>query len=104
MTPHRFQRQVAQVDEDYDDAQFQLACIANRRAELLSKDRTTVSESERNYEQAAQILTRLITDHQRIPHYREEMAVTCSGRAEIRLAMDRVLDAQRDCESALATA
>ena len=85
----------------YDDAQFQLACIANQRGELLSTDLSKLSESEQNYEQAAQILTRLISNHKSIPHYREEMAVTLCGRAAVRLAMGRIPDAQRDCEAAL---
>ena len=92
---------VAQDDEVFDDSQFQLACIANQRGELLSKDLAKLAESERNYEQASQILTRLIKDHKLIPYYREEMVVTLSGRAAVRLAMTRIPDAQRDCEAAL---
>ena len=92
---------VAQDDEMYEDFQFQLACIANGRGELLSTDRSTLMEAEKNYEQASQILTKLISDHKLIPHYREEMAATLCGRAAVRLAMTRIPDAQRDCEAAL---
>ena len=92
---------IAQDDQFYDDAQFQLACIANGRGELLSTDLARLVESEKNYEQAAQILTRLISKHKLIPHYREEMAATLCGRAAVRLAMNRIPDAQSDCEAAL---
>ena len=64
-------------------------------------DLSKLPESEKNYEQAYQTLTRLITNHKLIPHYREEMAVTLCGRAGVRLAMARIPDAQRDCEAAL---
>ena len=67
---------VPQDNEFFDDSQFQLACIANQRGELLSTNLSKLPESENNYEQASQILTRLITNHKLIPHYREEVAVT----------------------------
>ena len=92
---------VPQDDEVYDDSQFQLACVANHRAELLSREPSTLAESERSYEEASRILARLITNHKLIPHYREEMAVTFCGRAAVRSAMNRVPDARRDCEAAL---
>ena len=92
---------VAPDDEYYNDAQFQLACIANKRGELLITDLSKFAESEKNYEQAYQTLTRLINNHKLIPHYREEMAMTLGGRAAVRLAMARIPDAQRDCEAAL---
>jgi tetratricopeptide (TPR) repeat protein/tRNA A-37 threonylcarbamoyl transferase component Bud32 len=91
---------VAREDEAYDDAQFQLACIANQRGELLGKDPSSLAESERSFEQASQILVRLIAGHRLIPHYREEMAVTLCGRAAVRLAGARITEAQRDCEAA----
>jgi eukaryotic-like serine/threonine-protein kinase len=92
---------VAQDDEVYDDSRFQLACIANQRGELLSTDLAKLPESEKNFEQASQTLTRLINNHKVIPHYREEMAVTLCGRAAVRFAMTRIPDAERDCEAAL---
>jgi serine/threonine-protein kinase len=92
---------VARDDEVYDDAQFQLACIANQRGELLSRQPATLVEAERSYEEATRILARLVTDHKLIPHYREEMAAALCGRAGVRLAMDRIPDAQGDCEAAL---
>jgi tetratricopeptide (TPR) repeat protein/tRNA A-37 threonylcarbamoyl transferase component Bud32 len=92
---------IAPDDEYYNDAQFQLACIANQRGELVITDQSKIPESEKNYEQAYQTLTRLITNHKLIPYYREEMAVTLCGRAGVRLAMARIPDAQRDCEAAL---
>jgi len=91
---------IAQDDEVHDDSQFQLACIANQRGELLSADVSKLAECEKNYEQAAQILTRLIGNHKLIPHYREEMAVTLCGRAALHLAMNRIADAEHDCEAA----
>jgi serine/threonine-protein kinase len=92
---------VARDDEVYDDAQFQLACIANQRGELLSRQPATFVEAERSYEDATRILARLITDHKLIPHYREEMAAALCGRAGVRLAMESIPDAQGDCEAAL---
>jgi eukaryotic-like serine/threonine-protein kinase len=92
---------VPREDEVYDDAQFQIACIANQRGGLLCKDLSRFPESEKNYERATRILERLIKDHKLIPHYREEMAVTTSGRAAARLAMGRIPDAERDCKTAL---
>jgi tetratricopeptide (TPR) repeat protein len=92
---------VAEDDEIYDDSQFQLACIANGRGELLSTDPKALPESEKAYEQAAQVLTRLIGKYKLAPHFREEMTVTLCGRAAVRGAMARIPDAQRDCEAAL---
>ena len=92
---------VAEDDESYDDSQFQLACIANGRAELRSTDQQALLQSEKNYEQAAQFLTRLIRKYTLAPHFREEMTVTMCGRAAVRVAMARIPDAQRDCEAAL---
>jgi tetratricopeptide (TPR) repeat protein len=96
----RVASRIPRDEEAYDDAQFQIACISNQRGELL-KDLSRLPESERNYERAAGILERLIKDHALIPHYREEMAVTTSGRAAARLAMGRIADAQLDCQAAL---
>ena len=92
---------VLRDEEAYDDAQFQIACISNQRGELLCKDLSRFPESEKNYERATRILERLIEDHKLIPHYREELAVTSSGRAAARLAMGRIPDAERDCKAAL---
>ena len=92
---------VAPDDELYEDAQFQLACIANQRGELSCADPAKLPESERAYEQATQILTRLMSNHKLIPHFREEMAVALCGRAAVRRAMARIGDSQRDCEAAL---
>ena len=93
--------QVPREDETYDDAQFQLASLCNQRGDLLGKDLSRFPESEKNDEQAALILERLMEDHKLVPHYREEMAVTMSGRAAARLAMGRIAAAQRDCQAAL---
>src|SRR5262249_30600223 len=76
---------VPREEEAYDDAQFQGASIANQRGDLLCKDLSRFPESERNYERAARILERLIKNHALIPHYREEMVATMSGRAAARL-------------------
>ncbi len=92
---------VAQDDDSYDDSQFQIAIIANQRGELLSTDLAKLRESEQSYEQAAQVLTRLISNHELIPHYREEMAATLCGRAGVRLAMTHIPAAQLDCDAAL---
>ena len=97
----RVAKSVAEDDEIYDDAQFQLACIANGRGELLSTDQKALPESEKNFEQAAQVLTRLIGKYKLAPHFREEMAVTLCGRAAVRVALARIPEAQRDCEAAL---
>jgi tetratricopeptide (TPR) repeat protein len=91
---------IPQDNEFYDDSQFQLACILNQQGELLSTDLSKLPESEKQYEQASQILTSLSNKHKLIPHYREEMAVTLCGRAAVRVAMARIPDAQRDCETA----
>jgi eukaryotic-like serine/threonine-protein kinase len=92
---------IAPGDEFYADSQFLLACIANGRGELLSAERSRLAESEKSYEQAAQILTRLMSSHKSILYYREEMAATLCGRATVRLAMSRIPNAQRDCEAAV---
>ncbi len=91
---------VPQDDEVYDDAQFQLSCTANERGELLSTDVSKLAQSEKNYEEAAQILTRLIAENKLMPHYRQKMAATLCGRAAVRLAMNHIADAERDCEAA----
>jgi tetratricopeptide (TPR) repeat protein len=91
---------VARDDDVYDDAQFQLASIANRRGELSSKDPSRRAESERSYEDASGILARLIAAHRQIPHYREEMAVTLCGRSAVHVATAHIPEAQRDCASA----
>ena len=91
---------VAKDDAYYDDCQFELAVIANQRGELLSTDLAKLRESEQSYEQAAQILTGLISNHEAVPHYREEMVATLCGRAGVRVAMNQILDAQSDCKAA----
>jgi tetratricopeptide (TPR) repeat protein len=91
---------IAEDDPIYDDSQDQLACIANQRGELLSTDLSKLQESENTFEQADKILSRLINKHKVIPLYRELMAATLCGRAAVRLAMNRIPDAQRDCEAA----
>jgi serine/threonine protein kinase len=92
---------VPREEDAYDDAQFQIACISNQRGELLREELSRFPESEKSYERAASILERLIEDHRLIPHYREELAVTTSGRASARHALGRISDAQRDCKAAL---
>lgn len=92
---------VAQDDESYDDSQYQLALIAKQRGELLSTDVAKLPQSESSYEQAIAILTKLITNHKLVPHYREEVAAAHCGRAAVRIAMKRISDAALDCEAAL---
>ena len=92
---------VAQDDESYDDSQYQLALIAKQRGELLSTDVAKLPQSESSYEQAIAILTKLITNHKLVPHYREEVAAAHCGRAAVRIAMKRISDAVLDCEAAL---
>ncbi len=92
---------VPRDDDVYDDAQFQLACIANQRGELSRKDASRRAESEGYYDEASRILERLIKNHGQVPHYREEMAATLCGRAGVRLATARITEAQRDCATAL---
>jgi tetratricopeptide (TPR) repeat protein len=96
----RIAQMVAKGDECYDDSQFQLAVIANQRGELLSADRPTLPESELSYTQAEEILTRLISNHELIPHYREELAAALCGRAGARVAMNHIPDAEHDCTAA----
>jgi serine/threonine protein kinase len=91
---------VATDDAYYDDCQFQLAVIANQRGELLGSDPSSLPEAEQSYEQAEAILKRLISNHELIPHYREEMAAALCGRSGVRLAMKHIPGAQRDCEAA----
>jgi eukaryotic-like serine/threonine-protein kinase len=93
---------VVRGEEVYDDAQFQLACIANRRGELARKEPSKQVESEGYFEEASRILARLMKDHEQIPHYRKEMALALCGRAAARLATTRIPEAQGDCEAALA--
>jgi hypothetical protein len=88
-------------DEFYDDAQFQLATIANRRGELSRREPSSRAKAEDFYQEASRILERLIENHGQVPHYREELAETLCGRAAARLAAGRVEDAQRDCEAAV---
>jgi serine/threonine-protein kinase len=92
---------VTEDNEIYDDCQFQLACIANGRGELLSTDQKALPASEKNFEQAAQVLTRLIGKYKLAPHFREELTVTLCGRAAVRIALARIPEAQHDCEAAL---
>jgi tetratricopeptide (TPR) repeat protein len=91
---------VAHDDESYNDAQDQLASIANQRGKLLSTEIAKLAQSESSYEQATAILTKLIINHKLILHYREEMAATLCGRAAVRIAMKRISDAELDCEAA----
>jgi tetratricopeptide (TPR) repeat protein len=92
---------MAQGREVYDDAQFQLASIANQRGERSSRDSSSSAESEGYYNEASRILERLIKDHGQISHYREEMAATRGGRAAVRLAAGRISEAEQDCAAAL---
>ena len=96
----RIASEVPQDDYSFEDAQFQLALISNHYGQLLARDQARLSESDDSYEKALGILNRLIQDHKLIPHYREEMAVTLSRRASLRLLQDRTTDAQHDCEAA----
>jgi tetratricopeptide (TPR) repeat protein len=93
--------QVPPGDEVYVDVQFQRACVANQRGELLAKDLSRRSEADEDYERASRILTRLIQDHKVIPHHRAEMAATLLGRSGVRLAAGRIPEAEGDCRSAL---
>jgi eukaryotic-like serine/threonine-protein kinase len=93
--------QVPRGNGFYDDAQFQIARVCNQRGDLLAKDPPQPIESLENYERASRTLDRLIKDHTVIPHYREELAATLSGRAAARLALGQVADAERDCQAAL---
>jgi serine/threonine-protein kinase len=97
----RIAGQITADDDYYNDAQFQLASIANQRGDLLIGDQATIAESERNYDEAARILSGLMKKHPQRPHFREELAVTYSGRAAVRQAMGHLLEAQRDCQAAL---
>jgi hypothetical protein len=93
--------QITPDDDYYNDAQFQLASIANQKGDLLAGDQSTNAEAERSYGEATRILSGLIKEHQQRPHYREELAVTYSGRAAARQGMGRLPEAQRDCQAAL---
>jgi tetratricopeptide (TPR) repeat protein len=92
---------LAPDDEVHDDAQFQLACMSDRRGELASRGASRLAESEGHYEEASRILARLIKDHGQVPHYRGEKVAALCGRAGVRFALSRLVDAQRDCEEAL---
>src|SRR5262249_19736841 len=86
--------QVPRGDAVFDDAQFQIACACSRRGDLdlLAKAPPRPLESFENYERASRILDRLIGDHAVIPHYREALATTHSGRAAARLALGQIPD------------
>jgi serine/threonine-protein kinase len=96
----RVAESIAEDDKIFDDAQDQLACIANQRGELLSTDVAKLTESEKAYEQSYKILSGLINKHKVIPLYREQMAVALCGRAAVHIARNDIPDAQRDCEAA----
>ena len=66
----RVARELSRHELYHDDAQFQLATIANQKGELLSHDRTRHDESDHCFEEASAILSTLITNHKLIPHYR----------------------------------
>ena len=91
---------VGRASEVFDDAQYEIARIANARAELLAKTLSRLPEAQKNYDRAAEVLDRLIYDHASIAHYKEELAVTLCGRAAVHLAMRNVPAAQRDCRIA----
>src|SRR5262249_10615563 len=97
----RVAESVARGDPFDDSAQFQLACIANRRGEISGKVASSRAEAEGDYERASGILANLIEKHGQIPHYREELVATLCGRAAVRLATGRIPDAERDCDAAL---
>jgi tetratricopeptide (TPR) repeat protein len=92
---------VAPDNDVFDDAQFEIAHIANDRAELIAKKHSQLPEAQNNYDRASQILERLIKDHALVPHYREELSVTLCGRAAVQLALGDVPAAQRDCRTAV---
>ncbi len=90
-----------QDDESYN-AKFQLACICNRRGEVLGLEPSAFANAEQQYDRAAQLLDDLIRSRRLIPHYREEMAVTLAGRARVRAGFgpSRMADAHTDCGAA----
>ena len=92
--------QVGRQDEAYEDAQYQLAHLANVRAAFLANARQQYGASVQSYNRASAILERLIKDHALIPHYREELAVTASGRAAVHMVVGDIPAAQRDCKTA----
>ena len=92
------------TDEDdpfYDDLQFQLACLDNHRGELTGQTRSPLEGHESALERAFQRLTKLAEKYTLRPHYREELAVTRSRRAAVRLARRRLAEAQADCQAAI---
>jgi tetratricopeptide (TPR) repeat protein len=93
--------QITAEDDFYNDAQFQTACIANQRGDLLTHDPSTVAASEKSYDESVQILGKLMKDHQQVPHFRQELAVAYCGRAAAREAMGRLPEALRDCQAAV---
>src|SRR5262249_40211478 len=55
----RVVNRILEKNEDDNDARFQLACICNRRGELLGLEAVTLSEAERSYTRAEQGLDKL---------------------------------------------
>jgi serine/threonine-protein kinase len=88
-------------DPFYDDLQFQLACIDNHRGEPTRQGREPLDDHESALERAFQRLTKLAEKHKLMPHYREELAVTLSHRAAVKLARRRLAEAQADCQAAI---
>ena len=89
---------ILQADPSYNDAQYQLACIRGRRADLHAKSPTKLGDADQCYSAGAALLETLARSFKLIPHYRQELAETLSGRAEVRLALGRLAEAQRDCD------
>jgi eukaryotic-like serine/threonine-protein kinase len=92
---------IAEDDSYKDDLQFQLACIDNHRGKLAAQTHSSLAEAESALERALPRLTKLAEENKLMPHYREELAVTLSRRAKVRLAQQRLVDAQDDCEAAI---
>jgi hypothetical protein len=85
---------------DNNEARFQLACIESTRAELCSTKPAKLSDSETYYDRAVAQLDRLVSDHKLIAVYREQLAKTLAGRANVRLTsgLQRLSEAEQDSE------
>ncbi len=94
--------QILASEPDHTDAQFQLASICNRRGELLALNAPGLAEAEKQYGRAQLLLAELVRGRELIPHYREEMAVTLMGRANVRCSQgtEHLADAESDCNDA----
>jgi len=93
-------KRILESDAENNDAQYQLACILSQRADLLTREPAKLLVAEQIHSRAARILETLILHYKLIPSYPEQMAVTLSGRAAVRLAMGagRLADARSDCD------